>query len=184
MIKGIYNKYFQKSKSFLYPALGIKKSSQFKPTGTYISVKGLINPEDVRFICTFSKNESESFKNFEIDMLVKNPLFIEKIDMGDFNAYVFDYEIYANDWFNFVMGKYSKLSNVLKKAIKTHYGPNSTEYEYMHSYLYPEEYYETYARFLDIDVETLERLGELCDPCDLDKETLKISEDSLASSKK
>jgi hypothetical protein len=163
----------------LYPALGIKKGSRFKPIGTYLSIHDMIEPEDVRFICTFDKNESEEFQNFEIDMLIKNPLFIEKIDMGDFNAYVFDYEIYANDWFNFIMGKYSKLSTVLKKAIKTHYGPNSSEYEYMHSYLFPEEYYETYATLLDVDVETLERLGELCNPCDLEKETLKISEDSL-----
>ena len=184
MIKSIYKKYFQKSKSFLYPALGIRKNSQFKPVGTYISIKGMINPEDVRFICTFDKYDSEEFNDFEVDMLIKNPLFIEKIDMGDLNAYVFDYEIYSKDWFNFVMGKYSKLSTVLKKAIKQHYGSNTSEYEYMDSYLNPQEYYETYSKLLDINVETLEKIGELCNPCDLDKETLEISEESLAVLKK
>ena len=129
MIKNIYKKYFQKSKSFLYPALGIKKTSKYKPIGTYLALEGKINPEDVRFICTFDKNESESFKEFELDMLIKNPLFVEKIDIGDANAYIFDYEIYSNDWFNFIMGKYSKLSTVLKKAIKVYYGSGSTEYE-------------------------------------------------------
>jgi hypothetical protein len=184
MIKSIYKKYFQKSKSFLYPALGIKKNSEFKPKGTYLSIKDLIAPEDVRLICTFDKDNSEKFKDFEIDMLVKNPLFIEKIDMGDFNAYVFDFEIYSNDWFNFIMGKYSKLSNVLKKAIKSHFGANSSEYEYIQTYLYPQEYYETYSRLLDISVETLEIIGELCNPCDLEKETLKISGKSLQKLKK
>jgi hypothetical protein len=184
MIKSIYNKYFQKSKSFLYPALGIKKSSPYKPLGTYISIEGLINPEDVRFVCTFDKDDSEDFKNFEIDMLVKNPLFIEKIDIGDNNAYVFDYEIYSNDWFNCILGRYSKLSSVLKKAIKAHYGPNSSEYEYIQSYLFPEEHYETYARLLDINEDTLRSIGELCNPLDLDKETLKISENFLAVLKK
>lgn len=184
MIKSIYDKYFQKSKSFLYPALGIKKKSDFKPKGTYISIKDFINPEDVRFICTFDKNDSEEFKSFEIDMLIKNPLFIEKIELDDINIYIFDYEIYANDWFNFIMGSYSKFSPVLKKAIKSHYGSNTNEYEYMQSYLYPQEHYETYSRLLDIDVETLASIGELCNPCDLEKETLQIPEDSLIKLKK
>lgn len=184
MIKGIYNKYFQKSKCFLYPALGIKKNSFFKPLETYISIESLINPEDVKFICTFNKHQSEEFKNFELDMLVKNPLFIEKMDLGDFNAYIFNYEIYSNDWFYCIMGRYSKLSSVLKKAIKSYYGPNSSEYEYMHSYLFPEEHYETYARLLDIDVDTLQNIGELCNPLDIEKETLKISENSLTTVKK
>lgn len=181
MIKGIYNKYFQKSKSFLYPALGIGKNSKFKPVGTYISIEGLIAPEDVRFVCTFEKDESESFKNFEVDMLIKNPLFIEKLDFKDCNAYVFDFEIYSNDWFNFIMGKYSKFSPVLKKAIKNFYGANTAQYEYMHSYLYPSEHYEIYSKLLDISVDTLEKIGELCDPCDLEKETLKVPEKTLES---
>lgn len=185
MIKGVYNKYFQKSKSFLYPALGIKRNSPFKPKGTYISIENLIGPEDVRFICTYEKDDSEEFKEFEIDMLVKNPLFVEKIDVGNNTiAYIFDYDIYANDWFYFIMGKYSKLSNVLKKAIKAHYGANSSEYIYMDTYLYPEEYYEMYSKILDIDVDTLKKIGELCNPCDLEKETLKISEETLESIKK
>ena len=174
MIKGIYGKYFQKSKSFLYPALGIRKDNKFKPTGTYISVEGLINPEDVRFICTFDKKESKEFKEFEVDMLIKNPLYIEKFDLGDHTAYVFDYEIYSNDWFNFIMGKYSKLSNVLKRAIKAHYGPNSSEYKYIDTYLYPEEYYDTYASLLDVDVDVLKSTKELCNPCDMEKESLKL----------
>lgn len=184
MIKSIYTKYFQKSKSFLYPVLGIKKNSAFKPKGTYISIEDLIAPEDIRFICTFEKDDSEEFKEFETDMLIKNPLFIEKIDSGDTTVYIFDYDIYANDWFNFILGKYSKLSNVLKRAIKSYYGANSSEYEYMDSYLNPEEYYDIYAKILDIDASVLKKIGELCTPCDLEKETLKIPEEALESFKK
>jgi hypothetical protein len=184
MIKRIYSKYFQKSRSFLYPALGIKKNDKFKPTGTYISIKGLIEPEDVKFICTFDKQESEAFKYFETKMLLENPLFSEKIIVDDYNIYIFDYEIYLNDWFNFILGKYSKLSNVLKKAIKTFYGETSSEYEYMDSYLNPKEYYEIYSEILNVDVELLKLPGELCDPCNLEKETLKISVENLESLKK
>lgn len=174
MIKSIYSKYFQKSKSFLYPALGIKKDSKFKPTGTYIAVDGLIHPEDVRFVCTFEKKKSKEFEQFELDMLIKNPLFIEKIEMGDGCAYIFDFEIYVNDWFNFIMGKYSKLSNVLKRAIKNHYGANTSEYQYIDSYLHPQEYYDIYANLLDVDVDVLKSTKELCNPCDMEKESLKL----------
>jgi hypothetical protein len=184
MIKRIYSKYFQKSKSFLYPALGIKKNDKFKPSGTYISIKGLIEPEDLKFICTFDNQETEAFKSFETKMLLENPLFSEKIIVDDYNIYIFDYEIYLNDWFNFILGKYSKLSNVLKRAIKTFYGENTLEYEYMHSYLNPKDYFKVYSEILNVDVETIKLSGELCDPCDIEKETLKISVENLQNLKK
>jgi hypothetical protein len=184
MIKSLYSKYFQKSKSFLYPALGIKKSSQFIPTNTYIALDGYIGAEDVKLICTFDKVESEDFTIFEQHFLLENPLFSEKIDAGEFNVYVFDYQIYTTDWFNFILGKYSKLSNVLKRAIKNYYGESSSEYKYLDSYLYPEEYYEDYSTLLDVTINDLKKIGQLCDSCDMIKETLKISKDYLESLKK
>lgn len=48
----------------------------------------------------------------------------------------------------------------------------------MSSYLYPEKYLETYARYLSDDeevsemMELLKGVGELCDPYDIEKETL------------
>ena len=117
-------------------------------------------------------------------MLISNPLFVEKIQIKDYNIYIFDLEIYQNDYFNFILGKYSKLSNVLKKAIKSYYGENSAEYKFIESYLFPEKYFEVYAKLLDINVETLVNLGELCDPCDIEKETLKIPVEDLELLKK
>ena len=99
MIEKLYGKYFQKSRSFLYPALGIKRNSYNTPSGTYISLEGKIEPEDVKLICTFREDGSDGFKAFEEQMLVGNPLFIEKITVDDFNLYVFDLEIYKNDYF-------------------------------------------------------------------------------------
>jgi len=184
MIKRIYSKYFQKSKSFLYPALGIKKNDKFKPTGTYLAIKGLIEPEDVKFICTFENKDTEAFKYFETKMLLENPLFSEKIVMDDYSIYVFDYEIYVNDWFNFILGKYSKLSTVLKRAIKTYYGESSSEYDYMNSYINPKDFYQVYSELLDVDVEHLKSIGELCNACDIEKETLKIPVEYLENLKK
>jgi len=184
MIKSIYSRYFQKSRSFLYPALGIKKNDRFKPKATYLAIKGLIEPEDVKFVCTFDKNDSDAFKYFEAKMLLENPLFSEKIPMDDYNIYVFDYEVYTNDWFNFILGKYSKLSSVLKRAIKSYYGESSSEYSYIDTYLNPKEYFDVYSELLNVDVESLKEIGELCDPCDMEKETLEISVECLQKIKK
>lgn len=173
MIDKLYGKYFQKSRSFLYPALGIKRTG-IKPDGTYVSLEGKINPEDVKFICTFKEDVSEEFKTFEEQMLIGNPLFVEKIQIKDFNIYVFDLDIYQSDYFYFLLGKYSKLSNVLKRAIKNFYGEKSAEYKVLDTYLFPEKYFESYAKLLDVDIDILKKTGELCDPCDIDKETLKI----------
>jgi hypothetical protein len=97
---------------------------------------------------------------------------------------VFDFHIYKNDWFNFILGKYSKLSNVLKRAIKNYYGDKSTEYKYIETFLYPEKYFSTYAKLLDVDVKLLEDTGELCDACDMEKENLKIPVEDLEILKK
>ena len=119
MIENLYGKYFQKSRSFLYPALGIRRSSNISPTGTYLSLEGKIGPEDMRLIVVYKVTKDEGFKVFEKQMLLTNPLFDSKIDVKEYSLYIFNFEIYKDDWFNFLLGKYSKLSNVLKRAIKT-----------------------------------------------------------------
>lgn len=184
MIKSLYSKYFQKSKSFLYPALGIKKNSEFTPSGTYLAIANYLGPEDVKLVCTFERVDSPEFESFELNMLVENPLFLEKIVIEKYNVYVFDFQIYEKDWFNFIMGKYSKLSGQLKRAIKNYYGYDSAEYAFMDSYLNPKEYFEEYAELLAVSTEDLKKIGELCDACDIEKETLKIPDEVLENLKK
>jgi len=183
MVEKVYGKYFQKSRSFLYPLLGIKKSSSFNPSGTYISIDGMVAPEDMKLVCVFKKDDSEGFQKFENELLIGNPLFLEKIETKNNNIYLFNFEVFKIDWFNFILGKYSKLSSPIKKAVKVFYGESSPEYTYMESYIYPEKHFENYAKLLQVDVETLKSIGELCDPCDLDKETLKISVEELEVSR-
>jgi hypothetical protein len=179
MIDSLYTKYFQKSRCFLFPILGIKKSSNFSPSGIYISVEGVVQPEDLKLVCAYKTDVSEGFKIFEKTMLLDNPHFEKVLKIRDYNIYVFDFQKHSQDWFQFIMGKYSKLSSMTKRAIKTHYGENSSEYKYVDSWLYPEKYYDVYAKLLDVDVSTLKSIGELCDPCDLEKETLKIPVEDL-----
>lgn len=179
MIEKLHKKYFQKSKSFLYPALGIKRTAYAIPTATYISIEGSIGAEEAKLVCSFKRDDSERYTEFENNMLTTSPLYLEKIEFKDCNLYVFSMEIYQKDYFNFILGKYSKLSNVLKKAIKDYYGERTMEYTYMETYIYPEKFFVVYAKLLNVDVEILEKIGELCDPCDLDKETLKIFPENL-----
>lgn len=181
MIDKLYGKYFQKSRSFLYPMLGIKRGSYITPSGTYVSLQGKVEPEDVKLICSFKDDQSEEFKTFENQMLLTNPLFVEKIRIKDYNLYVFDLQIYQTDYFNFLLGKYSKFSNHLKKAIKTYYGEKSAEYQVIETYLYPDKYFDVYAKLLNVDVNLLKQTGELCDPCDIEKEILKIPIQDLES---
>jgi hypothetical protein len=184
MIESLYNKYFQKSKSFLYPALGIKRTSHYNPIETYIALDGLLGPEDMTLVCSFKDDGTKGFKAFEEQMLLTNPLYKDRIVASDYNIYMFDYSTYRSDWFSFVMGRYSKLSSPLKKAIKTYYGEDSSEYKYMESYLYPDKHFSVYAQLLGVSTSTLKKVGELCDPCDIEKETLKIPVELLENLKK
>lgn len=184
MIDSLYTKYFQKSRSFLYPALGIKRTSHHNPSGTYIALDGLVGPEDMKLICTFKDDESEGFKAFEQQMLLSNPLFSSIVHIEEYKMYLFDYEGYQADWFNFIMGKYSKLSSPMKKAIRLYFGETSSEYRYIDSYLHPDKYYEVYAKLLGVEPKILKEVGELCDPCDLEKETLKIPVEHLENLRK
>lgn len=171
-MNSIYSKYFQKSRSFLYPILGIKKGVAITPSGTYLALEGLYTADECKLICSYKTDLSKDFKEFEEQMLLTNPLFYRVIDAEEYKLYLFDLKLYESDWFNFILGKYSKLSSIFKKAIKSYYGEKSPEYKYMETYLYPDKFFDVYAKILDVDIDDLKAIGELCDPCDLDKETL------------
>lgn len=184
MLEKLYGKYFQKSRSFLYPALGIKRSQPYSPTGVYMSLDGMYEIEDCKLICCFKQEDSTAFKDFEETFLIGNPLYVTKFKIHDYTAYVFDYESYTQDWDQVILGHYSKLSSILKRAIKSFYGENTAEYEYIDSYMNPEKYFDNYAKLLDMPVDMLKQVGQLCDPADREKETLKIPVEHLENLKK
>ena len=53
----------------------------------------------------------------------------------------------------------------------------------MSSYLHPDKHFHDYAECLNIKVEVLETVGELCSIPDLDKETLTIKDLELENIK-
>lgn len=185
MINSLYGKYFQKSKTFLFPVLGIKKSAKFQPTGVYLTWKNKYTSTDNTLVVVYKKEDSEAFRSFEQTNLLSNPLFIDDDSTKDgFGLYVFDLATIKKDMNHFRRGSYSRFSNTLKKFIREHYGENSSEYKYIDTYLYPDRYFDLYAKLLNVEVHLLEEVGELCDPYDQDKEELKIEVEDLELSKK
>lgn len=130
---------------------------------------------------TYRKEESAAFSRFENYNLLRNPYFKDVIECEDgICAYIFTFEKHAEDWLLFLEGKYSKFSSDFKNSILKFVMKGVTDTRTLSSYLYPEQYYETYARFYSNSedvaemIELLKTVGELCDPYNIEKETLNI----------
>jgi hypothetical protein len=177
-MKQIYKSYFQKSKVFLYPLLGIKKGVRFVPIETYIGWdNNEISPKDT-LICVYSIEDgpatNKAFQSFAKFELKKNELYHSEYEIDDLRIFIFDLSFFKRDIQKFKEGKYSQFSRLTKKIIM-HFFDNGTVAEYMESYLYPEEYYEVYSDLLNVPISTLEEVVELCDKPDLEKEDFKKS---------
>jgi hypothetical protein len=173
IIKSLYRDYFQKSRVFLYPLLGIRKGVITTPKGTYIAWDGHYTPGDRKLICTYNLREDKDFIRFEKIFLTGNRLFHDfKLIDDTTGIYVFDFEPHKYDWDNFINGKYSKLTVMHKKRIKEFYGDASGDFAYVESFLYPEKFIPLYSDLLGIKPSVLYEVGELCSILDLTKETL------------
>ena len=79
-MKKIYSDYFQKSKVFLYPLLGIKKGIRFVPLETYLNWDGYFK-SDNDFFCLYNipqtTEEKKMFEVFKQLHLKTNEHFIE-----------------------------------------------------------------------------------------------------------
>ena len=183
MLQELYPKYFQKSKSFLFPILGIKKHSVFKVTDTYVCWEGMYKASDRKLICVYENIDQENFKEFEESVLISNPLYHScKKTADNKGIYVFDFTVLKKDFDKFIAGKYSGLSKLVKDAILKYYGEKSKEHEYIMSYLYPKDYFENYAKLLDVDIKIIREVGELCSIYDPDLETCKLTVEYLECS--
>ncbi len=176
IIKSLYRDYFQKSRVFLYPLLEIKRGVSVTPIETFISWKDHYKPEDNKFICLYHDRNDEEFIRFCRTKLDNNKFFHRKIPVQDDKiVYVFDYGEHSHNIKQFLNGKYSQFSSSHKRKIKNFYGYSSTNYPYIESFLYPSKYFSIYAEMLNVDIESLKSVGELCSIPDLEKENLDVS---------
>lgn len=174
VIDALYVKYFQKSKIFLYPLLGIKRGTSVTPSETYVSwEEKQICAEDKRLICLYPHRTDLEYRNFENSILLTHNRLVDyiKID-SETSAFIFNFEDLSDDWNNFMNGKYSKISEKTKRKILDFFDKRSGNYAYVESYLYPEKHFETYAKILNVDPDLLIGVGELCNVPDLEKEKL------------
>ena len=175
MLKSLHEEYFQKSKIFLYPAIMIPRGTSVTPICTYTSWEGHYKHEDCKLMCLYHLRDDAEFKQFEKNRLFNNMLFDQFYELdGKKGMYVFDFSSYKEDWQYFLDGKYSKFSLNLKSSINIYYMNSKKNYVYVDSYINPEMYFEIYSELLECDVKILEKVGELCDKPNLDKETSHI----------
>jgi hypothetical protein len=173
VIDALYRKYFQKSKIFLYPLLDIKRGTSVVPDETFLSWNDSYSPEDMKLVCTYAVRSDKEYTLFETKVLLKHNRLIDYVKIDDDTAvFTFDFSDLECDWQCFVNGKYSQMTINTKNKILEFFDKNSGNYAYVSSYLFPEKHFETYAKLLDVDVDFLKSVGELCDKPDLNKEKL------------
>ena len=107
----MYRDYFQKSKVFFYPLLGIPKGTKYVPVGTYLSWEDEIDLNDKKFMCIYKQREGKMFRKFEDKYLLGNILFD---DYSSCIVYGYDYShtlmaSFDPEWTN-SMKAYTKFS--------------------------------------------------------------------------
>lgn len=184
--------YIQKSRLFLLPLVGIIKDKNFKSLNTYISSPSLVSDEypngisskDEILIVTYPKKyrefnlyskfekliEDEVFKSpwekFEIESIMSNRKFIAYHELEDEIAYTFDLSDFGSDWRCFLKGRYSLFSEKAKEKIidfrwKSLY-PIEQKKLYCYLYPYKDECIKIFSDQLEVPVEELLRVKELC----------------------
>lgn len=175
VIKKLYSKYFQKSKAFLLPILGIKKSTPYPAINSYMCWEEVYMLTDYKLVLTYYVRDDAKWDQYLLNILMNNQMFNEyhEID-GEVIAVSFDLNSRKEDFEHVLFGRYSKLSKMTKARIRDFYGYDSPEWAYLESFLYPDKYIAMYSRLLNVDPQHIKHTGELCDKPDVDKETLKL----------
>mgnify|MGYP003403385930 CR=1 FL=1 len=169
----LYKDYFQKSRIFLYPILGIRRGASVTPMETFLGWQNQYSFTDRKFICQYHLRDDKEFIRFEKDILLKHKLFFDfKQTDNKEGVYIFDFSSMAEDYDNVVAGTYSKLSKSHKNKIERFYGRWNSDFAYVESFLYPDKYYEVYSALLNVEDSVLRTSGELCSHIDAVKETL------------
>ena len=71
-VKSVYNKYFQKSKVFLYPLLGFKRGIKVVPSETYLAWDPYYIPEDMKLVCLYHPKNTDDYESYEKKALLRH----------------------------------------------------------------------------------------------------------------
>ena len=179
-INALYRNYFQKSKIFVYPLLGIKKGSSVTPVQTYFGWNDYVAPEDMKLVTVFHARTDQDYIDFEKNVLLKHNRLSDYIKLNDTEVlYTFDFSDMETDWMHLINGRYSKMNPTIKRKIRDHFDKNGSNFMYMDSFLFPEKYFNIYSELLGVNEEVLKQVGELCTKPDMEKEILLVSVEQL-----
>lgn len=174
-ITALYRKYFQKSKIFLYPLLDIKRGVSVIPEETYLGWGTSYSPEDMKLVCVYKIRNDIEYKQFEKNILLKHSRLCDYVIVDEeTSVFTFDFSDLKDDWFHFINGRYSKMNLDRRRKILSYFAKNSGNYAYIESYLFPDNHFKKYAELLDVTVDMLKSVGELCSKPDMEKEILLI----------
>lgn len=185
VINALYKKYFQKSKIFLYPLLDIKRGTSVVPKETYVSWDNTLTPEDMKLICVYHTRTDAEYVNFEANVLLRHSRLCDYVKADAVTSvFTFDFSDLSDDWDHFINGRYSKMDIKIKRRILDFFDSNSGNYYYVNSYLFPIPHFKLYAELLDVPVELVKSVGELCDKPNFEKENLVLEVADLESIEK
>ena len=102
-VKSVYNKYFQKSKVFLYPLLGFKRGIKVVPSETYLAWDPFYIPEDMKLVCLYHPNKSNEYEKYEKESLLKHTRLCDIKEVDKHNKlFIFDFNDLKDDWEYFI----------------------------------------------------------------------------------
>ena len=84
---------------------------------------------------------------------------------------MFDFSRFKNDWKRFIDGKSSQFSLSTKVTILDYFDDKKTV-NYIQGFLSPEDVHEEYANKLNVKLDILQKVHEVCTAPDLEKEIL------------
>lgn len=122
------------------------------------------------------EHEKSRWDSYEEISLFSNKRFIAFHETYEDLVYTFDMVDWSKEWKKFIHGRYSLFSDKAKDIILKYKNLKPMDHKKLMSYLYPnkEEYLKEYAKDLELTVEELKEVKELCNAPDLSKETYKF----------
>ena len=170
----VYTEYFQKSKVFLYPLLALGRGIKYVPRETYCAWEDVYSTDDMMLLCVYKCKLTADFKKFANRHLIAHPLFRDHISLDDKRQmFIFNFDKYSHDYKNFIKGKYSQYSINAKISILEFFETAEEEQiQYIQGFLQPDEVHEAYAEDLNVNIEILEDVYEVCSAPNMEKEIL------------
>ena len=170
----VYTQYFQKSKVFLYPLLGIKKGYKHVPKNTYVIWNKFYTQEDRKLITLYEHENNIEYRVFVDTVLKRLHGYNGRHKISDNKELiVFDMTMFKHDFDSFIKGSFSQMSMEGKNKIKSYFNSTGKISKYISSFLDPEEFHDDYAPAFNVDEQLIKDVYEVCSRPDIDKETFK-----------